>query len=63
MPIDAEPTELGNIQFVAEFGMATVLTGDALASARAAGEPLHLNHFVTCPDAHAYRHDTKGVTK
>lgn len=59
MPIDREPAELGNIVMERDparggfFG--DVLTGDDLAAAREKGRPLHLSHFVTCPDHEKWR--------
>jgi hypothetical protein len=50
VPIDADPSDDGNVRVLREAGEYEVLAGDALAAARANGEPLHLNHFVTCKD-------------
>lgn len=51
--IDAEPSERGNI-LVAN-GTGRVLTHQDLAAARAAGTPLHISHFATCPQAASFR--------
>lgn len=57
MPVDDEASELGNVRLDLEASpiTATVLAGDNLANARAAGERLHLSHFVTCPHAQEFR--------
>jgi hypothetical protein len=54
-PIDADSASNGNVRL--EDGLATTLGPDAAAAARELGEQLHLNHFVTCPQAamHARR--------
>lgn len=47
-PIDADPTADGNILVDHDTGRYIVLAKDELAQARAMGDRLHLNHFVTC---------------
>jgi hypothetical protein len=47
-PIDADPAPNGNIIIDLERGTYGVLSSDALDRARAGGEQLRLNHFVTC---------------
>jgi hypothetical protein len=54
MPVDLEPDEAGNVRLTARnyrpgSPLAEVLTGNELAQARRAGEPLYLAHFATCP--------------
>lgn len=53
-PIDAAPVPEGNIE-VLDNGTYVVLAGDALAGARGLGSQLHLNHFVTCAQAAAWK--------
>jgi hypothetical protein len=58
MPIDPAPDlERGNllVGFVGGEEIATILTGNELASSRARRDPLHLSHFATCPQAAAHR--------
>lgn len=58
MPVDAEPSGMGNVALGRGSDgklVATVLAGDALLSRRFAGEPLYLTHFATCPDAADHR--------
>ncbi|GIF08688.1 hypothetical protein [Actinoplanes siamensis] len=55
MPVDAEPTEDGNVELAERPGLfvgpvATVLTGPSLL-----GGPLREAHFTTCPDADRWR--------
>jgi hypothetical protein len=54
MPVDAEPTEEGNVELApGSLGrgvVATVLTGPALFAG-----PLRTAHFVSCPDAGEWR--------
>lgn len=53
MPVDLEPAGTGNVRLVPRAGLlpplAEVLTAGELVAARAAGEPLYLAHFATCP--------------
>ena len=59
VPIDLEPTADGNVVVVdvdpPHTPSAHVLTKNVLAAARECGVPLHLSHFVTCPDADTHR--------
>lgn len=64
MPVDREPSPVGNVMLM---GLhrggceAIVLAGDKLAAARYGGHNLHLNHYVTCPDAAAWRDKSKAA--
>lgn len=56
-PIDAEPSPDGNVHLVRDATRdlgALTLSGAVLEEARAKGLELHLNHFVTCPQAEAW---------
>lgn len=56
MPINSEPDlERGNIRVNFDNSTCTVLSRDDAPIARANGEQLYLSHFVTCPDAKAFR--------
>lgn len=58
MPLDPEPDlEHGNILLCLVGGeeIATVLTGNELASSRARRDPLYFAHFATCPHAAEHR--------
>ncbi|NDK91421.1 hypothetical protein GYA93_17820 [Gordonia desulfuricans] len=59
MPIDAEPSGLGNVSRydAADGPRLVVLTHNKAAAMRAAGQPLYLSHFATCPHAAAWRKD------
>jgi hypothetical protein len=48
-PIDDEASSDGNIALDLEEETYTVLTGTPLEEARARGQHLHTNHFMTCP--------------
>lgn len=54
MPVDAEPTEEGNVELtpgsLGRGPTATVLTGPSLF-----GGPRYTSHFATCPEADAWR--------
>jgi hypothetical protein len=52
MPVDAEPSENGNVELVEEgrIRRAVVHTQPLLAPI-----PLHTSHFVTCPSASEHR--------
>jgi hypothetical protein len=54
MPVDAEPTEKGNVELTpGSLGrgvVATVLTAPSLL-----GGPLRTSHFASCPDAGEWR--------
>lgn len=57
MPLDPLPTPEGNV-LVAMVGgeeIATVLGPADRAAAQIAGTPLHISHFVTCPQAAEWR--------
>jgi len=54
-PIDAEPVPGGNIRVGVAFEHYTVLTGQDLRDAQERGDELHKNHYVTCPQAAAWR--------
>lgn len=47
-PIDDEASDDGNCRVDLEANTYTVLAGVRLEEARAAGEHLHTNHFMTC---------------
>lgn len=57
MPVDAAPAENGNVRLVEypDGVTATVLAKAEAERARANGERLHLNHFVTCARASEFR--------
>ena len=57
MPVDVEPSPLGNIalDMTGTVAAADVLTGDTLTRARDGDRKLYLSHFVSCPDADAHR--------
>ena len=57
MPVDVEPSPLGNIalDMRGTVAAADVLTGDSLTRARDQDRKLYLSHFVSCPDADAHR--------
>jgi hypothetical protein len=54
-PIDAQPDPKGNIRVGVAFEHYTVLAGQELQDAQERGDELHLNHYVTCPQAKAWR--------
>jgi hypothetical protein len=47
-PIDAEPSDNGNIRVDRPGGIYEVLSPDRAAAHRVAGVALHVNHFYTC---------------
>jgi len=52
MPVDAEPSADGNVELVEDAGtMRATVHGQATLDAG----PLHLSHYVTCPDADSWR--------
>ncbi len=52
MPVDAEPSADGNVELVDDAGtMRATVHGQATLDAG----PLHLSHYVTCPDADSWR--------
>jgi hypothetical protein len=53
-PIDAEPVPHGNI-VVLDGGQYNTLATSERLEAAAEGVPLHLNHFVTCEQAPAWK--------
>ena len=53
-PIDAEPSERGNIRLFGD-GRYVVLNRDEADRYRLAGTPLYVSHFATCPSAGKYR--------
>lgn len=58
MPVNAEPSTGGNIELRYSgrtYPLAIVLSQRAAAEQAAAGVGLHISHFVTCPDAPAWR--------
>lgn len=52
-PVEVEPHPQGNIRV--STANAEILKGDELAQAHAAGEPLRISHFATCPNAGSFR--------
>jgi hypothetical protein len=54
-PIDAELVPDGNIVVDQVAGTYRVVTGDDRQDAIDRGDPLHLNHFVTCPQQAAWK--------
>ena len=60
IPVDADASPDGNIRVDprTEPMGASVLSGAALETARAAGEKLHKTHFVTCPQRREWRRPT-----
>lgn len=57
MPVDDEASPTGNVrlELESEPPIAHVLAGQRLEQSRAAGEKLHVSHFVTCPGAEEFR--------
>lgn len=53
-PIDARPSERGNIRLFAD-GRYVVLGSGEVDAYRLAGTPLYISHFVTCPEAGRFR--------
>jgi hypothetical protein len=54
-PIDAEPVIDGNVEIDEAAGTYRVVTGREQDQAVAERRPLHLNHFVTCPQSTAWK--------
>jgi hypothetical protein len=57
-PIDADPSDGGNVQLIEggdRLRYSIVASGAARDAARVAGTPLHTNHFQTCPHAGDWR--------
>jgi hypothetical protein len=59
-PIDQALVPDGNIVVDLEAGTYRVLTGDAREDAVDRGDPLHFNHFITCPQAPAWKGRTRA---
>ncbi|MBN1628154.1 MAG: hypothetical protein JW990_00170 [Thermoleophilia bacterium] len=57
MPVDEDPTPEGNVVVVGK--MAKVCKNAAAAEALYPGQPRYLSHFVTCPQAGAWRNHRK----
>ncbi|SNS59429.1 hypothetical protein [Rhodococcoides kyotonense] len=57
MPVDAAPSDAGNVVLHATGTdvTATVLRKTQVAGARAAGQPLYESHFASCRDAATFR--------
>jgi hypothetical protein len=53
-PIDATPSDDGNIRLYDDGRYAVIPKAD-LAAYRQASVKLHKSHFATCPNAHAHR--------
>jgi hypothetical protein len=54
-PIDWDAAPDGNIRLGVALEHYIVLSGDERQDALARGDPLHLNHYVTCPHAAAWK--------
>jgi len=54
-PINLRPHPEGNLRVDTTTNRYDVLTGDALAEARAKREPLYLSHFVDCPNRQQFK--------
>lgn len=55
-PLDFYPNnEIGNLRVNTATMKYDVLTGEALAAAKAAGKELYISHFVTCPARKEFR--------
>ena len=65
MPIDAEPAENGNVLVTGPdtCPVAAVVNRGQASGLRAAGYPLYLPHFVTCPFADKYRRTAKETQR
>jgi hypothetical protein len=52
MPVDAEPSENGNVELITDgrYVLAVVHSQPPMIS-----KPLHVSHFVSCPDADEHR--------
>lgn len=55
MPIDAEPSEDGNIMLHADGLAAHVVPRGTIAEVQSLGIGLHRSHFASCPQADAHR--------
>jgi hypothetical protein len=54
-PLNAEPQPDGNLRLDRQTMRYDVLTGEALAGAKARKEELYLSHFATCPARQMFR--------
>jgi hypothetical protein len=59
-PLEAKPSENGNLRLDPQTMTYDVLTGDALKAARDAKETLYVSHFATCEFRSGFR---KGGAK
>jgi hypothetical protein len=58
MPVDAEPSERGNVLLTGD--VAGVLNPGQAGAARAAGAPLYLHHRLSCPFASRWAGGKRG---
>ncbi|MFC0314501.1 hypothetical protein ACFQNE_01980 [Gordonia phosphorivorans] len=60
-PVDADASEYGNVSIhvdpVSREPQQVVLGKAKAAAMRAAGQPLYLSHFASCPHAYRWRKD------
>jgi hypothetical protein len=61
-PIDAEPAPNGNIRVDVAGEYYSVVAGQDRADALERGDPLHTNHFATCPQARSWKGGKKAMT-
>jgi len=62
-PIEVRPSANGNVLIDLEAGTYSIVTGEALALAGRGQAELHVNHYVSCPQAAAWHaRSTKKVT-
>ncbi len=54
-PLDPIPSSIGNLRVNTANLTYDVLTGDALQTAKDAGEELFISHFVTCPERQKFK--------
>ena len=54
-PINALPSEHGNLEINRENGTYRILNGAQRAEAEANNKPLYLSHFASCQDAKKFR--------
>ena len=54
-PIEAEPSESGNIFINGDFYR--MATDEEVGKAKQIGKPLYINHFATCEFANQFRRD------
>lgn len=62
-PLNARPHPDGNLRLDLQTRRYDVLTGEALHSARAAGEELYLSHFVDCPARQQFKKKERHVER